>query len=77
MGMLVRYADVLKFLWGGAHVQINVFPFLRQLVIDVTAKAGWMPLLLPVFKIPRYRPRDLVRNAWAWEPPSSRSHGSR
>jgi Preprotein translocase subunit SecB len=60
-----------------ANAQINVFPFLRQLVIDVTAKAGWMPLLLPVFRAPKHRPLNLVRNAPAWEPPAEDDRNAR
>lgn len=50
-----------------ANGQVNVFPFLRQLVVDLTAKAGWLPLILPVFRVPRQRPRGVVRNAPAWD----------
>jgi hypothetical protein len=49
-----------------ANGQVNVFPFLRQLVVETTAKAGWPPLFLPVFRIPKSRRKGLVRNAPAW-----------
>jgi hypothetical protein len=50
-----------------ANGQINVFPYLRQLVVDMTSRTGWPPLVLNVFKAPAKRPRDLVRMARAWD----------
>ena len=50
-----------------ANGQINVFPYLRQLVSDLTARAGWPPLVLNVLKAPARRPRGLVRMAKVWE----------
>lgn len=52
-----------------ANGQINAFPYLRQFVNDVTARAGWPPLVLSVFKAPARRPRALVRMAKAWDSP--------
>lgn len=50
-----------------ANGQINVFPYLRQLVADMTSRTGWSSLVLNVFKAPAKRPRDLVRMARAWD----------
>lgn len=50
-----------------ANGQVNIFPFLRQLVVDMTAKAGWAPLWLPVFRVPKSRPRSLVKNLPVWD----------
>ncbi len=55
---------ISDFVW--ANGQVNVFPYLRELVNDVTAKAGWLPLVLPVFRAPARRPRDGVRMMDAW-----------
>jgi hypothetical protein len=52
-----------------ANGQINVFPYLRQFVNDVTVRAGWPSLVLSVFKAPARRPRALVRMAKAWDSP--------
>lgn len=60
-----------------ANGQINVFPFLRQLVLDTTAKGSWPPLMLPVFKIPRNRPAKLVRNVAAFPEVSSSEEGEK
>jgi hypothetical protein len=49
--------------------QINAFPYLRQFVNDLTARAGWPPLVLSVFKAPARRPRGLVRMAKVWDSP--------
>jgi hypothetical protein len=49
-----------------ANGQINVFPYLRQLVNDLSARGGWPPLVLAVFKVPAKRPHGLIRNAPAW-----------
>lgn len=49
-----------------ANGQVNIFPYLRQLVVDITAKAGWPPLCLPVFRVPKSRPRLLARNSPVW-----------
>lgn len=51
-----------------ANGQINVFPYLRQFVNDLTARAGWPPLVLRVLKAPAHRPQGLVRMGRAWEP---------
>lgn len=50
-----------------ANGQINAFPYLRQFVTDATARAGWPPLVLNVFKVPARRPRGLVRMARPWD----------
>jgi hypothetical protein len=52
-----------------ANGQINAFPYLRQFVNDLTARAGWPPLVLSVFKAPARRPRGLVRMAKVWDSP--------
>lgn len=49
-----------------ANVQINVFPYLRQIVNDVSARAGWPPLLLPVFRVPAKRPVGRVQKLPVW-----------
>lgn len=49
-----------------ANGQLNMFPFLRRLVVDVTAEGGWSSSLLPVFRVPKHRTRGLVRNLSAW-----------
>lgn len=46
-----------------ANGQVNLFPYLRQFVSDVTTRAGWPTLLLPVFKAPANRPPELVKVA--------------
>jgi hypothetical protein len=40
-----------------ANGQLNAFPYVRQYVQDVTSRAGWPPLVLPVFRIPAKRPK--------------------
>lgn len=50
-----------------ANGQINAFPYLRQLVNDLTARSGWPPLVLNVLKAPARRPRGLIRMAKVWE----------
>ena len=44
-----------------ANGQINAFPYVRQLIADQTARAGWPPLQLDVFRAPAKRRRDFVR----------------
>jgi preprotein translocase subunit SecB len=47
--------------WVCANGQINVFPYLRQLVADLSGRGGWPPLLLKVLRAPAKRPRRLVQ----------------
>ena len=42
-----------------ANGQLNAFPYVRQYVQDVTGRAGWPPLVLPTFRIPKKRPKAL------------------
>jgi hypothetical protein len=42
-----------------ANGQLNAFPYVRQYVQDVTGRAGWPPLVLPTFRIPAKRPKQL------------------
>lgn len=49
-----------------ANGQINVYPYLRQLVADITSRAGWPALVMGVFKAPAKRPRDLISMARVW-----------
>ena len=39
-----------------ANGQLNVFPYFRQLVSDITARSGWPAVILPVFRAPSRRP---------------------
>ncbi len=49
-----------------ANGQINAFPYFRQLVVEQTARAGWPPLVLDVFRAPQTRVANIVRNAPAY-----------
>jgi len=42
-----------------ANGQLNAFPYVRQFVQDLTGRAGWPPLILPTFRIPATREKDL------------------
>ena len=61
-------ADEIMADFVAANAQVNVFPYLRELVTDLSAKAGWLPLVLPVFRAPAKRHRDLVRRTDVWAP---------
>jgi hypothetical protein len=41
--------------------QLNVFPYFRQLVSDLTSRSGWPTVVLPVFRAPSRRPVDSVK----------------
>lgn len=44
-----------------ANGQMNAFPYVRQLIADQTARAGWPPLQLDVLRAPAKRRRNFVR----------------
>lgn len=46
-----------------ANGQLNVYPYVRQLVQDLTGRAGWPPLVMPVFTVPSRRPVGVVQRA--------------
>jgi hypothetical protein len=50
-----------------ANGQVNAFPYLRQLVSDLSGRAGWPPLVLAVLRAPAKRPRGLIRKARPWQ----------
>ncbi len=50
-----------------ANAQINAFPYLRQIVVDLTSRSGWPALLLKVFRAPASRSTALVKKMRAWE----------
>lgn len=54
--------------WVIANGQINVFPYLRQLVADLSTRGGWPTLVLRVHRAPKSRPRDLVQRTDATYP---------
>jgi hypothetical protein len=54
-----------------ANGQINAFPYVRQLVADQTARAGWPPLQLDVLRAPAKRRRDFVRELAFGAPPQT------
>jgi hypothetical protein len=43
-----------------ANGQLQAFPYLRAHVADITSKAGLPMLTLPVFRIPKERPRNVA-----------------
>lgn len=49
-----------------ANGQINVYPYFRQLVVDMTSRAGWPALVIGVLKAPAKRPRTLISMANVW-----------
>lgn len=51
-------ADVMSD-FAFANGQLNAFPYVRQHVQELTAKAGWAPLILPTFRIPANRPASI------------------
>jgi len=55
-----------------ANGQLNSFPYLRQQVQDLTTKAGWPPLVLPVFRAPSSRPEGIAKPRNAGHRPSER-----
>jgi hypothetical protein len=42
-----------------ANGQLNAHPYVRQFIQDVTGRAGWMPVILPTFRIPATRAEGL------------------
>lgn len=46
--------------FAAANGQLNAFPYIRQFVQEATGRGGWPPLVLPTFRIPADRPKELA-----------------
>lgn len=46
-----------------ANGQLNVYPYVRQFVQDLTGRAGWPALVMPVLTVPSTRPVGVVHRA--------------
>lgn len=60
-----------------ANGQLNVFPYHRKQVVDLTTSSGWPALVLPVFVLPNDRPLKRTTKKGATKPKLDGDTGKR